>query len=260
MKRVMKAVMAAVLVPGMLLASSTFAADTSVSPQERAKIEGVVKDYLMKNPEVIVQAVQELQKKQYQKAEETIKETQSDVGKFRSQLFDQSKDPIGGNKNGTVTIAEFFDYQCIHCIDMAPVMDAIVKANPNVRVVFKEFPIRGPISDFAARAALAAEMQGKYYPFHQAMLTAKKPLTEELIIQLAKDNGIDVDKMKKDMDSATVKDMLKANMKLGQDLKLFGTPALFIGKTNAKGADGIVYIPGQMSQDQLQQAIDKASK
>src|SRR5689334_12549783 len=74
-------------------------------------------------------------------------------------LFHQNSDPVAGNPKGKVTVVEFFDYQCSHCMTMAPVIEAIIKNNPNVRVVFKDFPIRGPVSEFAAKAALAANKQ-----------------------------------------------------------------------------------------------------
>lgn len=260
MKRFIKTALAAIVLPAMAVSSVAYAADVAVSPQERAKIETVVREYLIKQPEVIVQAIQELQKKQYQQAESTIKTTQKNVGQFVQPLFNQANDPVVGNVTGPVTVVEFFDYQCPHCVDMGPVIDAILKANSNVRFVFKEFPIRGEMSDFAARAALAANMQGKYYPFHSAVLASKQPLTQDSILQAAKGAGLDIEKLKKDMNGDAVKGQLKANMKLGQDLKLFGTPAFFIGKTDAKSSTGIAYVPGQMNQDQLQGAIDNAAK
>ena len=90
-----------------------------------------------------------LQRKQYEQAEQTVKQTQKIAPQFASALFKQDNDPTAGNPKGIVTIVEFFDYQCPHCVDMAPVTEAIIKANSNVRYVFKEFPIRGPVSDFA---------------------------------------------------------------------------------------------------------------
>lgn len=141
---------------------------------------------------------------------------------------------------------------------MAPVISDIIKANPDVRIVFKEFPIRGPMSEVAARAALAANKQGKYYEFSHALLSSKDQLSEDNIYQIAKANGLDVDKLKKDMNDPTVKDQLQSNIKLAQDLKLFGTPALFIGKTNATGNGDVNYYPGQANTSQLQDLIDKA--
>lgn len=229
----------------------------NISPAERAKIEEVVHDYLLKKPEVLVEALQILQKKQYDQAEQTVKQTQQTVGTFAKDLFHQSNDPIAGNVNGKVTIVEFFDYQCPHCIDMAPVIAAIIKANPDVRVVFKEFPIRGPMSEFAARAALAANLQGKYMQFSHALLTANQPLTQELVYDIAQKQGLDVEKLKKDMTNKDIDNQLKETNKLAQNLKLFGTPAFFIGKTNDNVK--IDYVPGQMDQKQLQNSIDKAN-
>ena len=142
---------------------------------------------------------------------------------------------------------------------MAPVMAEVIKANPNVRVVFKEFPIRGPMSEFAARAALAANKQGKYYELSHAMLTTKQPLTADNVYALAKEQGLDLERLKKDMDDKSIDTQLKNNTKLAQDLKLFGTPAFFVGKTNTTTSNGISYVPGQMNQKQIQKLIDQAN-
>ncbi|MBA3662437.1 MAG: DsbA family protein [Gammaproteobacteria bacterium] len=261
MNSIIKASIAATLLS--TLAATSFAANTpasaqvSVTPAERAKIETVVQQYLMQKPEVIIEAVQNFQRKQYEQAELTVKKTQQTASTFAAPLFRQDLDPIAGNPKGKVTIVEFFDYQCTHCVDMAPVVDAIIKANPDVRFVFKEFPIRGPLSDFAARAALAANKQGKYYQFSHALLGSNKPLTQELVYEVAQASGVDVDQMKKDMNNIETNNQLKKNMKLGQDLQLFGTPAFFIGKTDMSASGSINYVPGRMDQAQLQEAIDK---
>lgn len=232
--------------------------NVNVSPEERAKIEQVVREYLLRKPEILIEAMQVLQQRQYEQAQQTLKDTQKAASNYVSQLFHQSGDPVAGNPNGKITVTEFFDYQCPHCIDMAPVIDGIIKANPDVRIVFKDFPIRGPMSDFAARAAVASNMQGKYYEFSHALLTSKQePLTQDIVYQLAKDSGLNVDKLKKDMNSPAVDKTIKDNMKLAQSLKLMGTPALFVGKTDAKPTDTINYVPGQVNQKQLQDMIDK---
>ena len=230
--------------------------NVSVSPQERAKIEEVVHQYLLRKPEIIVEAVQSLQRKQYEQAEQSVKKTQQTAGTFATPLLHQPNDPVAGNPNGKISVVEFFDYQCPHCVDMAPVIEGVIKANPDIRIVFKEFPIRGPLSDLAARAALAANKQGKYYQFSHALLTSNQPLSEELIYKTAEKVGLNVDQLKKDINDPTISEQLKNNTKLAQDLKLFGTPAFFIGKTDAK--NNINYVPGQMDQNQMQTAIDKA--
>lgn len=247
------------------LATQSFAANTAqtsntVSPAEKEKIESVIHDYLLNKPEILVQALQILQQRQYQEAEQSAKKTQQMASNFAKSLFQQTNDPVAGNPNGKITVVEFFDYQCPHCVDMAPVVEDIIKSNPNVRIVFKDFPIRGPLSELAARAALAANKQGKYYQFNHALLIANQPISEALIFQIAKNNGLNVDQLKKDMNDNTIKDQLKANIKLAQDLQLFGTPAIFIGKSDANTSSNIKYVPGQMNQKQLQDAIDNAAK
>lgn len=235
------------------------AASTSFTPDQQKQVETIVNNYLQQNPQVIISALQSYQQKQMQEAENTIKNTQKDAPQFVQALFHNAKDPVAGNPTGPVTIVEFFDYQCSHCIDMAPVLAEALKTSPNIRIVFKEFPIRGPISDFAARAALAANMQGKYFPFHEELMKSKQPLSEAVILAAAKTVGLNLDQLQKDMDSQAVKDQIAANQKLAQDLKLLGTPAFFIGKTDASNASGINYVPGEIKMPQLQDLIKKNS-
>lgn len=234
------------------------AAAANVSPEERAKMEAIIHQYLLNKPEVLVEALQVLQKRQFEEAQKTVKQTQQIAAKFAEPLFHQANDPFSGNPNGKITIVEFFDYQCPHCVGMAPVLDAIVKANPDVRVIYKEFAIRGPMSEYASRAALSANKQGKYLEFSHALFKLPNPLTQDAILQAAKDTGLNVDQLKKDMADKAIDDQLKANTKLGTDLKLFGTPAFFIGKTDTQPNGTITYFPGEMKQEQLQTEVDKA--
>lgn len=245
------------------LSTPLFAANTAnenVSPNERAKIESVVHQYLINKPEVLVEAMQSLQRKQYEEAQQTVKKTQQEAPQYINALFNQPGDPIGGNSKGKITIVEFFDYQCPHCVSMTPIINAIIKANPDVRVVYKEFPIRGPVSILAARAALAANKQGKYNTFSHALLSTKQPITEELIYNIAKENGLNVEQLKKDINDRSIENQIKNNVKLAQELKLFGTPAFFIGKSDAKSNNAINYIPGHIDQKQLQSIIDQVAQ
>ncbi|VVC76741.1 Thiol:disulfide interchange protein DsbA [Aquicella siphonis] len=173
-------------------------------------------------------------------------------------LFHHEQDPVAGNPKGSVTVVEFFDYQCSHCINMAPVISAIIKANPKVRIVFKEYPIRGPMSEIAARAALAANMQGKYYEFNHALMTTSLAMNENNILDIAKSMGLNVKKLKKDMNSSTVTNVIQANYALARELNLTGTPAFFVGKTNAKDSKNLNFTLGEMSQTELQDAINHA--
>ncbi len=257
MKRIVKAsLFAAMFLSSVSFATQASAASSSATPAEKAKIEEVVHQYLIAKPEVIVEAMQVLQNRQVEQAKQSITQTQKDAPRFSKPLFNQAGDPIAGNPNGKVSIVEFFDYQCPHCVDMGPVLDEVIKANPNARIVFKEWPIRGPMSEMAARAALAANKQGKYLEFHRALFGASQQLSQESILEIAKNIGLNVDQFKKDMNDASVTSQLKANMDLAKELKLFGTPAFFIGETTGKGGT-ITYIPGQMNQVQMQEVIDK---
>lgn len=248
---------------GLMMVNMTAQAADMTAAQKK-EVQDVVRDYLVQNPDVIIQALQNYQQKQMDEAKKTIQKTQDTSPQFADALFHQANDPSAGNPNGKITVVEFFDYQCPHCIDMTPVIEGLIKNNPDVKIVFKEFPIRGPISEIASRAALAAKDQGKYFEFHKALMNPKQePLTEEAIYQAAKSVGIDVDKLKTAMKSGTVEQQVKANYKLAQQLGLLGTPALFIAKSDVSKtspATAIVFIPGQADATQMNQAIDKVSK
>lgn len=278
MSRFIKTLATAAMVPMTLLSTHIFAATqqatqpapaaaqptavtlaAAFSQDQQKQIETIVSTYLQSNPQVIISSLQSFQQKQMQEAENTIKNTQKDAPQFVQSLFHDAKDPVAGNPKGVVTIVEFFDYQCSHCVNMTSVISDAIKTSPNVRVVFKEFPIRGPVSDYAARAALAANLQGKYVVFHEALMKAKQPLTEAIVMTTAKDAGLNMDQLKKDMDSAAIKGQIATTMKLAQQLKLLGTPAFFIGKTDASAASSINYIPGEIPMPQLIDLIKKNS-
>lgn len=173
-------------------------------------------------------------------------------------LFHTKGDPIGGNPDGSVTIVEFFDYQCSHCSAMAPTMTTIIKNNPDVRVVYKELPFRGPMSEYAARAALAANKQGKYSVMNHALLTTDQALTPDTIMNMAKGLDINLYRLKRDMESLRVTNQLNRNLQTAQDYNVSATPAFFIGKTNAANMDQVNFVLGEMSERELQSAINKA--
>lgn len=245
-----------------LITANAFAADMNAT--QKKQVQEVVRDYLVQNPEVVVQSLQVYQQKQMDQARQTMKKTQDDSPKFADALFHQASDPVAGNPNGKVTVVAFFDYQCPHCVEMTPVLDKLVKSNPDVKIVFKEFPIRGPISEVAARAALASNQQGKYFEFHQGLMESKvEPLTEDAIFNIAKSIGLDVDKLKAAMKSGNVDQAIKANYKLAQQLKLLGTPAFFIAKSDVSAkspSSAIIFVPGQIDEAQMNQAIQQVNK
>lgn len=251
-----------------LLASSAAvsaqATNNTLTSAQKKQTENVVHDYIIQNPEVLVQSLQGYQQKQLTEQTQKFKMIQQNSPKFASQLFHQTTDPVAGNPNGTITLVEFFDYQCPHCIDMTATVEDAIKANPNLRVVFKEFPIRGPMSELAARAALAAQKQGGYFPLHLALMSSKtEPLTETTIYDLAKKAGLNVDQLKIDMKSKPVDQQIKTNYQLAKDLEIMFTPVLFIAKSNVTTStkpEAIVFIPGQVSSAQLSDVLKKINE
>jgi protein-disulfide isomerase len=176
---------------------------------------------------------------------------------YINSLFHQAGDPIAGNPKGTVTIVEFFDYRCIHCVNMSNVMSALIHNNSNLRVVFKELPIFGDVSIYAAKAALAAKMQGKYVVFHEALMRAGKGLTPEKVIAVAETVGLDTKKLTTDMASNSVEQEIQNNARLADSLQINGTPAFVIGKTHSNNAKLIL---GEIEQQTLQNSITKLAK
>lgn len=240
------------------MASPAVMAADNMSAEQKQAVEKVVHDYLVSNPEVLVEASQALQKKQQQDMQEQAKAAISENAK---QLFD-GKLSVAGNAKGDVTMVEFFDYQCIHCKKMAPVISELIKSNNNLHVVYKEFPIFGKSSEVASRAALAAAMQGKYQQMHDALIKIDKHLDDKLVMDTAKAIGLNMAKLQKDMKSATVTDMLNANRQLAEKMHLMGTPAFVIAATPAGQFNGQTqpdFIPGAASQPALQDMIKKAA-
>ena len=211
----------------------------------------------MNNPEVLLEASQVLQQKQQQAMQV---QAQAAIQANADRLFNDSL-AVVGNPKGNVTLVEFFDYQCIHCKKMVPIISALIKQNANLRVVYKEFPIFGKSSELASKAALAAAMQGKYLAFHDTLFRQEGRLNEELIMKAAKEAGLDLNKLKTDMMSKTVSEALEATRELAEKLHLMGTPAFIVAATpNGKLKQGSTpnFIPGAASEAALQGLIKKA--
>lgn len=225
---------------------------------QKKEIEKVVHDYLISNPEVLIEASQALQQKQQQNMQQQAK---SAIQENAEPLF-QGKFTTVGNAKGNVTVVEFFDYQCIHCKKMAPTMESLVKKDSDLRVIYKEFPIFGKSSEFASRAALAAGMQGKYPAMHNALISTEKRLNNQVVLDAAKSIGLDMNKLNKDMDSKEVSDILDANRQLAEKLHLMGTPAFIVAATpngQLKAGTEPSFIPGAASEESLQELIKKAA-
>jgi protein-disulfide isomerase len=206
-----------------------------LSASEKQAIEGVVKDYLLNNPEIIIEAIQSLRERN-----ERDKKTkaQANLVKFRTEIFNDPDTPVGANSKGDVTIVEFFDYRCGFCKRVFPDIMKVINADKNVRYVFKEFPILGPESVTASRAALAAWTvdKSKYEAFHQAMMEAKGRLPESRVMKLAAKAGYDAKALKKAMKDSRIDKMLEKNFALAKALDINGTPGFVIGNEIIRGA------------------------
>lgn len=235
----------------------TFVGAETMTNTQKTEIQKIVHDYLVSNPEVLIEASQALQQKQQQSMQQ---QAQTMIIKNADKLF-TDKVTVVGNPKGNVTLVEFFDYQCIHCKKMAPVISSLIKNNSNLRVVYKEFPIFGESSELASKAALAAAMQGKYLPMHEALIKIDKRLNAELINKAAESIGLDMTKFKADMASKEVTDLLEANRLLAEKLHLMGTPAFIVAATpngQFKADSKPAFIPGAASEETLKGLIQKA--
>jgi protein-disulfide isomerase len=208
-----------------------------------------IHDYLMNNPEVIVQAVQGLEAR---KQREALTEVQETLKARAAEIFQDPASPVGGNAEGDVTLVEFFDYNCPYCRKMAPVLIDAEKADPQLRIVFKEFPILGPGSEFAARAALAAQRQMRYEAFHHALMAVKEKVDEDNVLTTAASVGLDVERLKTDMQDPAVQAMIDRNMALAAALRINGTPGFVVGDRILNGATDLSVLQGLISQARKQ--------
>ena len=256
------------LVAGAAIATATVAcanrSGDDFSAAQVTQIQTIVHDYLVNHPEVLVEASQALQQKQLASMQS---KAAGAIIANKVVLLTDKVSPVAGNSQGAVTLVEFFDYQCPHCIDMEPIVANLVKNNPGLRVVFKEFPIFGDVSDYAARMSLAAYKQGKYIKFNNALLTANKiiemahkSVTHTDIDNVARKVGLNIDQAKKVMRSNAFTDELKQNRTLAGNLSLVGTPAFIVLYTDpAKNTDPAMvgFVPGQTDEATLQGLISK---
>ncbi len=213
-------------------------------------------------------AVSESQMKQalvqYEQQLQAKKEAKSIVlvRKHMQQLVHATNNPVMGNPKGKVTLVEFFDFQCVHCRRMGPRLAALAKADPQLRIVFKDFPIFGKDSIYAARASLAALKQNKtlYWKFHNALLTSPKKLTHTEVLNLAKKTGLNMSTLKKDMKSPAITKELAGNWKLAESIGINFTPGFIVAPTNAKktksgAAITPAFIPGEVPLQALANAV-----
>lgn len=203
------------------------------TPEQRAEIVEIVRRALREDPTILREAFEAAQE-----AEERERSSgqQAAIAANRAALFNDANDPVKGNPNGDVTLVEFFDLRCPYCKRLHGDMDAFLRRDRNVRVVLKDIPILGPASTNASRALFAAQRQGKYIEYYNALMRVRGDLTDQVLRAEAERVGLDWTRLRRDMEDPAVQARIDANLRLARTLRIDGTPAIVVGDTLVPGA------------------------
>jgi protein-disulfide isomerase len=222
--------------------------ETAFTKAEDKAIGNKIKSYLNDNPEVIINAIKKYRQDQRRKQRQ---QANKNVEKYLDELTNPAKNPSVGAQDPAVTIVEFMDYNCGYCKKALDGVQKVLKNRDDVRFVFQDVAVLGPSSDEAARWALAAEKQGQYFAYHVALMQHKGKKTRDTLRNIAKEIGLDVDKLEKDAQDPAIKQALKRNQEIMQGIGIRGTPGFVI--------NGDVY-RGFMPYSKLKQRIEKAAE
>jgi protein-disulfide isomerase len=216
------------------------------TPAASSSIDQQISQYLKDHPEEVIAALRLAQANEEKQKE---LDAQLAVAEQQDQIFNNPADPMIGNVNGDVTVVEFFDYRCPYCKRVSDSLMTLVKDDPNVKVVYKEFPILGPDSTVAAKIALAAHRQGKYEQVHTAFMAHKGSFEQSDLLDLAASVGADPAKLAADMQDPAILGHLQANESLAGALGITGTPGFLFGKQ---------LVPGAISLDDMKKLVAAA--
>jgi len=220
----------------------------SFAPDQRGEIEKIVREYLLSHPEVLQDAMAELEKRQ--NAEDAEKHLAA-IKDNATAIFSSPRQVNLGNLQGDVTMVEFFDYNCAFCKRAMSDMLDLLKNDPKLRIVLKEFPVLGEGSVQAAQVAVAVRMQDKtgkkYLDFHTKLLGGRGPADKARALAAAKEAGFDMTRLDKDMQSDEVKQTLEENLKLAEGLGLNGTPSYVFPSEVVVGAVGLPALKGKIN-------------
>ena len=204
-------------------------ARANLDATDRATLNSIIEDFIRNNPEIVRDTLIALA------AREEAERKQTGLAKVR----DDQGDPVMGNANGTITLYEFSDYNCGYCKRVFEPIQQLVRDNPDVRLVIKEFPILSQSSLVAAKAAIAAEMQGKFGDYHIAMMTYRGQITDAVVMRMAAQAGVDIEQLKSDMESPKTMAIIQRTREAAAALEINGTPGLVVGDTVVPGAIGL---------------------
>jgi protein-disulfide isomerase len=208
-------------------------AETLSVPSNNEALQKAIHDYILAHPDVLIQS---LRMAKAQEQERLAAVTKSNILALKKALIEDPNAPILGNPAGDVTLVEFFDYRCPYCRQVEASLQSLIKSDPGVRIVQKQFPVLGPASVYAARVALAANKQGKHSQFHEALMSRRSNLDEATVLSVAEEAGLDVARIKSDMNAPEIEAELSQNREIAKVLNLTGTPAFIVGEELVPGA------------------------
>jgi protein-disulfide isomerase len=203
------------------------------SAEQKAAIEKIVKEYFLNNPEAFLEIQTALESKMEKIQADKFKAVLQESSK---EIYRRAESPVAGNPNGDITVVEFFDYNCGYCKRAFSDMAKLVEKDSKVRLVLKELPILSKGSEEGARVALAAKLQGKYWEAHRALLALRGEINEQTALKAVEKIGLDMAKLKKDLDAPEVKAEIAMVRGLAQRLGVQGTPHFLVGDRAIPGA------------------------
>lgn len=220
-------------------------AATAQEAMTEDRVRELVRETILANPEILVEAIAILEERA---AQDRVTASADIIAAQRQLLERDSNAPVLANQDGDVTIVEFFDYNCPYCRRAVPAVEGLIEADPGIRLVYREWPILGEGSVFAARAALAARQQGFYEEFHWALMGMNGRAEERSVLRIAEEVGLDIDQLRADMEAPEVAEHIETSIRLADLLGITGTPTFILG-------DNLV--PGAVEQDVLQRLVDE---
>lgn len=221
------------------------AADAPFTDAQKTEIQALVRDYIINNPQVILESVQRQQENERNQRYEQASKKATDL----MPLLHDKDLPTIGNPKGDVKIVEFFDYNCGYCKHALLDVEKLTEADKNVQFIFQELPVLGRSSELAARWSQAAHKQGKFFDFHRRLMKNQGTITEDTLVKIIKDLGLDADKAKKDAESEETTKAIDKSRALALELEINGTPGFVVGNK--------IY-PGYLGEEGFKKAIETA--
>lgn len=205
-------------------------AATGGSVLSRGDVEEIVRDFINQNPQLILSSVDAYQQRTMQEQQ------QAAIDLNRDRLYRNERSPFIGNEKGDVVMVEFFDYNCGYCKRVLPELQKLIEEDKNLKIVFKELPILGPSSELAAKWALAAQRQNKYFEFHSRLMNHQGQINNDVVTKIASEAGLNIDRARQDAEGTEVLIQLEQNRTLASQMNINGTPAFVVGDEIIPGA------------------------